>query len=203
MLISQLLCEGQTIATLGLPPEQEHERLYTISQNPNIARETVAFALAGGYRHAVLLGDPANYPDNGLWLEQFVRVASETGLCAEQLSQYDAYPCLRQAEAALSLVDRSGLLICTDPESAFAAYHAAYSHGLAVGRDVSILGMGLFPASMPLWPTLTAFRVDAYEMMESLASRLIRSLEGELDLPRHAQVPFRRVEGQSFTRRPA
>ena len=200
LLIRQLLREGQTIGALGLLPDMGHERLFTIGLDTDIARDTVLHALSLGHRRAVLLGDSAGAPDGGKLLERFLETAANAGLYAYRPPQGSAMDGARQAAVALDQRDRPRLLVCADLASVYAAYRAVNERGLVVGRDVSILGMGLIPSALPLWPALAAFRFDPNEMITSLANRMIRSMEGASGEPRHVEIVHQWQNGDSCTR---
>ena len=156
--------------------------------------------MAMGHRRAVVLGDMTNYPDGSKLLEQFLKNAAATGLYAYRPPQGDEVNSEQQARAALAQPDRPKLLICTDLDAVYAAYRAINERGLTVGRDVSILGMGLIPPDLPLWPSLAAFRFDPREMITSLSNRLIRSMEGMQGEPHHEQIRHQWMDGDSCTR---
>lgn len=199
-LIRQLLREGQTIGTLGALSGQGLEALYTVNLNPDITRETVAYALSLGHRRAVLLGDSADFSGNGRMLERFLQTAAEAGLYAYRPPLSDQMTCEQQVDAALNHRDRPRLLICADQATVCAAYRAVYARGLTIGQDVSILGMGLLPADLPLWPTLAAFRFSPQSMVNSLVTRVIRSLESAEEPDRNEQIPYEWLEGRSCVR---
>ena len=198
-LVRQLLSEGQTIGVFGAPADSGG-RLFTVEPDGRAARDAAEYAFSLGYRRALLLGSTRSCPGGAALPERFISIAREIGLDIERTLLTDSLSARRAADAALSRRDGVRLLICLDSEAVFAAYRAAWAQGLTVGRDLSILGMGLFPPDLPLWPPLTAYRVDAQELADSLAHRLIGALEGEADVLHHERIPCARLEGGSCSR---
>ncbi|NLI21374.1 MAG: LacI family transcriptional regulator [Clostridiales bacterium] len=198
-LLRQLLAEGQTIGVIGTPADGGG-RLFTVEPDPRAAREAAEYAFSLGYRRALVLGSTRSCPGGDALPERFIGIAREIGLDIERTQLTDSLSARRAADAALSRRDGARLLICLDQEAVFAAYRAAWAQGLAVGRDLSVLGIGLLSPDLPLWPPLTAFRADAQELADSLARRLIGSLEGEAEVLHHERIPCVRLEGGSCAR---
>ena len=102
-----------------------------------------------------------------------------------------------QAASAVDALGMPLMMICVDRASVFAAYYVAHARGLTVGVDVSILGVGLLPANMPVWPSLCCFQIDRAELVASLTQRLIAGLEGAQDIPRHVDAGYCYIAGDS------
>lgn len=194
-LIEQLLTEGQTIGAVGLPAETTHDRLFTVGIDPGVARHAVEYALTLHFQRATLLCERPDQPFCNTLCRSFIRCAENTGLtviCPQPQSGRTL-----DMQIANALTQLPQLFVCLDQPSVFAAYRLAAARGLAIGVDVSILGMGLFSENSPLWPTLTGYRFDAGEMIDSLADRLIQSLQGVQDTPRQRLVEGRWMDGGS------
>ena len=198
--IRRLLSEGQTVGALCCQPDARERRLYTVGTDMGVVECVVAYARSLGHRRMALLCDPYSHADCQRVCERFCAAAASLGdvaLCP----QADALaPIEQQAAEALNAHEPPVLLICADHISVIAAYRAAYARGLAVGADVSILGVGVLPTDLPVWPPLSGFCFDPSEMVASLAERLIRGLEGEPDAPRHCDMTYHFVEGDSCKR---
>ena len=197
-LFNRLLREGQTIGTLGIPSADEQSRLYSLLFNPSIVRQVISHVLAAGYRSAVLVTDPASHPCWERWGNLFSEAAGEMGLALEEISPRENETLNERLAQTIENRTAHPPMICADTTSVYAAFRIACRYGLTVGRDVSLLGIGLLPQAMTMCPSLTAFRFDVREMVESLAGRLIRSLEGETQLPRQAELPCHWTPGMSF-----
>ena len=194
-LIEQLLTEGQTIGAVGMPAETAHERLFTVGMDPGVARRAVEYALALRFRQATLLCERPEQPLCKSLCRYFMHCAENTGLTVDCPRRENGRALDLQIADALTQLPR--LLVCLDQTSVFAAYRQAAARGLVVGADVSILGLGLFSETLPLWPALTGYRFDAGEMIDSLADRLIQSLQGAQDTPRQRLVEGRWMDGGS------
>jgi DNA-binding LacI/PurR family transcriptional regulator len=77
----------------------------------------------------------------------------------------------------------TAVLACSD-ELAFGAMHALYDAGVAVGRDVSLVGFDDLPQATHTHPPLTALRQPRRAVGEHLAALLIDTIERR---PRAAQ----------------
>ena len=196
-LIRQLLREGQTIGALGrLPDTQEEERLFTAWFKEEITHKAVEYALSLGHRRIALLCDPHSHTDaehiRGLFQRSGKAAGTDIACAGETLAAVE-----KQAGEMIDATAKPMLLMCADSASVMAAYRAAYSRGLCVGADVSILGVGMIPPDLPLWPTLTGFVFDTDEVITSLAARLIHGLEGAPNPQRHSLTDYRWLPGDS------
>ena len=198
--IRQLLREGQTIGALGCGPDDGAGHLFTVGADEGVAERVIAYTLSLGHRRIALLCDPHSHIDCHAQCARFR--AATAGLDATVLCPPEAAPDTveRQTVRALDMLPTPLMLVCADHASVFAAYRAAYARGLAVGTDVSILGVGVLPPDLPVWPKLSGFRFDPGELVASLAERLIKALEGEPDAPRHAELAFQFMAGESCGR---
>ena len=194
-LIEQLLTEGQTIGAVGLPAEAAHERLFTVGMNPDVTRHAVEYALALHFQRLTLLCERPEQPFCNTLCRNILRHAENTDLTVLCPQQQSARTLDLQVADALTQLPQ--LFVCLDQPSVFAAYRQAAARGLSVGADVSILGMGLFAETLPLWPALTGYRFNANEMIDSLADRLIQSLQGAQDTPRQQLVEGSWMDGGS------
>ena len=199
-LIRQLLSEGQTIGALGCQPDTREERLFTVGFDNGIVQKAVEYTLSLGHKRIALIYDYASHPDCIGLCERFCKAAENAGISIT-CPQYDSENTVnRQAGYTLDHMLKPMLMVCADQPSVFAAYRAAYARGLIIGADVSILGVGVMAAELPLWPTLSGFRFDSQEMITSLAAHLIQGLEGKADAPRHTQLAYRWMAGESCVR---
>lgn len=203
LLIDQLLHEGQTIGALGLNRATAHDRLYTVEMDAQVARRTLDYALSLGYRQVALLCGKTNAPGCRALCADFLKTAQALGIRA-LCPEHDDQTCLDQQIAnVLDKLALPAMLICVDQASVFAAYRTVAARGFRVGTEASILGMGLFPSDLPLWPTLTCFRFNPRELIASLADRLIDGLEGAENIPRHGQIEYLWTPGESCVRNPS
>ena len=198
--IRRLLSEGQTVGALCCQPDARERRLYTVGMDTGVVERVVAYARSLGHRRMALLCDPHSHIDCQSVCERFRAATASLGDAALFLQADVLAPVEQQANAALNAHEPPVLLICADHVSVIAAYRAVYARGLAVGVDVSILGVGVLPTDLPVWPPLSGFCVDPTEMVSSLAERLIRGLEGEPDAPRHCDMMYHFMEGESCRR---
>lgn len=196
-LIGQLLTEGRMIAALGITPQTAHERLFTLGLDTSVGQRAVEYICAQGYRQAMLLCDPASFPDCAALCRMFSAAAALRGVQVHCVTRKPGVELTRQAMEAMDALETLNLIVCTDQASLCAAYRVAALRRQAVGEDLSILAMGLLPAQLPFWPPVTGFRFRSQDMAASLSERLIQALEGEQETPRHREIGFEWMAGAS------
>lgn len=196
-LVRQLLWEGQTIGALGLTPDIQHDRLFTVGMDAQVVQSVIEYAKTLGHPRLALLCSTSVYPDCDILYVSLIQAARSAGLPAACYRGMEEYELDQQAGAALDTMTGPMMLVCADNPSVYAAYRESARRGLTIGQDISILGMGIFPANIPVWPPLTSFRFDPKAVIDSLSDRLINALEGVPDVPRHGQVPYQWIPGGS------
>jgi LacI family transcriptional regulator len=85
----------------------------------------------------------------------------------------------REAARLLGSPQPPTALVCATDMAALGAYGAVTELGLAVGRDVSVIGYDGIPEGAYAAPPLTTFEVDSREAGARLAQLLIRRIRGE------------------------
>ncbi len=196
-IIRRLLREGQTIGALGYTPDTAEPRLYTANMDHTLAERVAAFGLSLGHRRFALVCDPCGHADIPAIFRYFQASMAPVAALSLYPPRADTGTPEAQAARAVDALGTPLMLLCADHASVFAAYCMAQARGLTVGADVSILGVGLLPPDLPVWPSLCCFRIDSAEMVTSLTQRLIDGLEGAQDVPRHAEIGYQFVPGES------
>lgn len=79
---------------------------------------------------------------------------------------------------------RPTAICCNNDAAALGVYRAAAEEGIAIGRELSVLGIDGDAGGLAVTPQLTSFQFSFDKMFDSLVDRLIRCLEGEEDVPR-------------------
>ncbi|HWQ12165.1 MAG TPA: substrate-binding domain-containing protein, partial [Roseiflexaceae bacterium] len=116
-------------------------------------------------------------------LEADVRLIVEGGRAEE-----DGYQAMSELLSAPE--PPTAVLACSD-ELAFGAMHALYDAGLAVGRDVSLVGFDDTPLAAHSSPPLTALRQPRRALGEHLAALLDDAVQGKQQAPRHVTLSAR------------
>lgn len=197
-LFQRLLREGQTVGILGMQPLETQERLFSLAFNRDIARQTISHVLGAGYRAALLVSDPGSHPSWEHWRDGFLQAAEDMGLAVREVQPGEGVALETRLAQTMTGAQAPLPMICADTTAVYAAYHVACQQGIRVGRDVSLLGMGLLPRTMPLCPAISAYRFDIREMVESIAGRIIRSLEGAAAIPLTDELAYHWSPGGSF-----
>lgn len=123
------------------------------------------------------------------------RALAEAGVAVKDAWRVNAvYQVGRAKEAILSLLarpDRPTALLCGNDVIAQGALFAAQRAGLAVPRDLSIMGIGDFPGSADLEPALSTVSLPAEPIGHRAGEHLVRLITGEESPP---PIPRERFE---------
>jgi len=194
--IEQLLSDGMTVGLFDCAPDED-PALYPGRFVANFEAETGEMAMdhlisLGHRRIAVIDGDLTRYSclcrHNG-----FVRSLEKHGISLpkewflggsgpEYITPAGGYQAARQLFSLPG--ERPTALCCTNDACALGAYQAIKEAGLTVGKDISVIGMDGDISSSGAEPPLTTFDFHFGDMFRSLVTRIIRTLEGERNIPR-------------------
>ena len=83
------------------------------------------------------------------------------------------------AARLLALPDRPTAIVCAVDMAALGVYRAAEAFGLAIGRDLSVIGYDGIPEGVHADPPLSTFAVDNHYSGARLAALLIRRIRGD------------------------
>ncbi|MGH1331954.1 MAG: LacI family DNA-binding transcriptional regulator [Paracoccaceae bacterium] len=161
----------------------------------DVAMEAAVARLArfGHERIGFVCGDPA-YHYNALRLRGYMAGMHAAGLeIAAELRIQNATTSLQGLDATRALLalpaPPTAIVFATDL-AALGAWPAAQEAGLAIGRDLSVIGYDGLPEGAVVQPGLTSFAVDSRAAGEELGMLLIRRCRGESpeDLRRTARA---------------
>ncbi len=154
-----------------------------------------AFLLAGGHRRLAFV---AGLEDTSTTREResgFRRALGEAGLglFARGVGHYDFAAAREAARVLFSAAERPDAVFCANDHTAFAVMETARSEfGLAVGRDVSIVGFDdVVLASWPAY-SLTTFSQPVSAMAQRVVAVTLSQIEGA-KVQVHETVPGRLV----------
>ena len=152
------------------------------------AQAAVRHLLALGHRRIGLIQLPSELADSEPRYLGYADALAEVELAPDPAliveggrTEEDGYQAIGELLAAPT--PPTAVLACGD-ELAFGAMHALYDAGLAVGRDVSIVGFDDLPLAAHTHPPLTTLRQPRRAIGEQLAALLIDAVERR---PRAAQ----------------
>jgi len=137
--------------------------------------------LAQSHRRIGLIQLPSELADSEPRYQGYVDALVQAGLEADPAliveagrTEEDGYQAMGELLAAPE--PPSAVLACSD-ELAFGAMHALYDAGLAIGRDMSLVGFDDLPLAAHTHPALTTVRQPRRAIGEHLAALLIDRVE--------------------------
>jgi DNA-binding LacI/PurR family transcriptional regulator len=168
----------------------------TVTVDGRVAAEAATEHLLGlGHRRIALIQLPTELAESEPRYLGYADAVAAAGLEADPgliveagRSEEDGYQAMSEL---LSAAERpTAVLACSD-ELAFGAMHALYDAGLAVGRDVSLMGFDDTPLAAHSHPPLTAMRQPRRAVGEHLAALLDDALTGKQKAPRQVTLSAR------------
>jgi LacI family transcriptional regulator len=178
------------------------------SNLPSVHSDNLAGAITAT-RHLLELGHRrigflAGRPDleSARQREQgYCRALSDAGLPVDtnliRVGDYDLEMSQEPARQLLTLDDRPTAIFAANDLSAMQTMHVARTLGLAIPRDVSVVGFDNIPESALIEPPLTTIDQSIQEMGRRAVELLIAVIEGETGLTQQVTLPTRLVVRQS------
>jgi LacI family transcriptional regulator len=178
------------------------------SNLPSVHSDNLAGAITAT-RHLLELGHRrigflAGRPDleSARQREQgYCRALSDAGLPVDtnliRVGDYDLEMSQEPARQLLTLDDRPTAIFAANDLSAMQTMHVARTLGLAIPRDVSVVGFDNIPESALIEPPLTTIDQSIQEMGRRAVELLIAVVEGETGLTQQVTLPTRLVVRQS------
>lgn len=189
-----------------LPPVSENNKLVEMLRERNVHYVRVASAVIDGPAHLIVSNDrlatseaathlamlghtrigfisgPPGFRSGKERREGFVEGLKAHGIdLPEAYVAQGAYTYESGIEAALQLLaqkPRPTAIFAANDEMAAGVYEAARKLGVAIPRDLSIVGFDDTPVSSRLWPPLTTVRWPLVEMGRAAAQKLLRAESG-------------------------
>jgi LacI family transcriptional regulator len=178
------------------------------SSLPSVHSDNLAGAITAT-RHLLELGHRrigflAGRPDleSARQREQgYYRALSDAGLVVDpnliRVGDYDLEMSQEPARQLLMLDDRPTAVFAANDLSAMQTMHVARTLGLAIPRDVSVVGFDNIPESALIEPPLTTIDQSIQEMGRRAVELLIAVIDGETGLTQQVTLPTRLVVRQS------
>lgn len=162
-----------------------------IARNHQAAFDATRYLIQLGHRRiGFIAGDPETssavqrLEGYKAALKEHGRLVDEALVANGDFRQLGGY---QAAGQLLALPDPPTAIFAANDHSAFGAMDAARDHGLAVPRDISIIGFDDIPQAAVVRPALTTVRQPLVEMGRSAARMLLELIE-------NPSLPPRRVE---------
>ena len=165
------------------------------------------YLLDRGFRRIACITGPANHPRSAVRLDGFRSVLGEAGIALDaDLMVESDLTVAGGFRAFTTLAERPGglpeALFCINDMLAMGALCAANERGIAVPRDLSVMGYDDSEFSAYTAPPLTTVRQPAFEMGEAAARAIIAFLDSGAPMPRLTALPPSLVERKSVSRPP-
>lgn len=147
------------------------------SNDREAVRQATAYLIAEGHRRIGLVAGP-----HGFRSARERRLGFEEALAAAGIAlprsmiadgNYTFESGLIAADRLLDVVPRPTAIFSSNDEMAAGVMHAAQQRGMAVPRDLSIIGFDDTPVAAHVWPPLTTVRYPVVSMARSAALKLI------------------------------
>lgn len=106
----------------------------------------------------------------------------------------------QQAQRLLQLPDPPTAIIASNDVMAFGVFDAAKHAGLAIGRDISVIGFDDIPMAAQIYPPLTTVRQPLADMGETAMELLVALLQGRAVLSMRRELPTELIIRQSTGR---
>ena len=186
---------------------QHHALDCVLSDGLDGARLAVEHLLAHGHRRIAFVGGPMDDPESGVqsvpavqhrYLGYRIALASAgIALDADLIAACDLQP-EGVAAATDALIDRTDFtaMFCANDQTAVAAMRTLSKRGLAVPRDVSVVGFDDEIALHSI-PALTTMHVAKEQMGRIAVQRLLRDASRDDELPLTITLPVTLVERDS------
>ena len=158
-----------------------------VTNNARGARIVTDHLLHLGHRHIGFVG--GSPLDRGNYYERLLgyREALENAGIAYRQELVQGTALVSGHESTMKILEiepRVTALVACNDVNALAAFGALRAKGLAVPKDVSVVGFDDIPAAQEAWPPLTTMRVDKVAMGRKAAQRLMQKLaEGAASSP--------------------
>lgn len=161
------------------------ERIFSLDyDNTEIARLATDYLIGQGHRRIAFIGGPENHPDaqqrfNGYKAALSARKISFAEKLVVAGDYYEAGGYTAMNHLLNSHMEFTAVFAAND-QSAYGAMLALHRHGLAVPRDVSLIGFDDLPSSAYTIPPLTTVHRSINDVGECAATAMIDLIEGRM-----------------------
>lgn len=162
--------------------------------------ELARYLLSLGHRRFVFVQGPRNQCAAIERYDGFCRAVAEAGVGPGDILTLRGRFDYESGRESFNAFHTSGFkataFICGNDEMAAGALHGAHEAGLAIPRDLTIVGFDDAPFSSMLSPPLTTIAQPVYNMAQRAADLIVAGLKGE-------QVPYESIKPRLVVRESA
>ncbi len=171
-------------------------------------RLAAKYLIERGFRRIGVLAGPHQHPRANRRLKGFSEALEQAGITLDQSLIYRTDLTLGSGDKAMQRLlaqqqPQPEAVFCMNDLTAIGAMHAARQAGLAIPRDLSLIGYDDIEMASYSEPQLTTIRQPTLEIGQTAAKRLIALVEGEEDSSEAVALPPRLIERQSVGFGPA
>lgn len=179
--ISYLVQEGFPMAAFGRTALTEDFPFIDVDGEEGVG-QAMAHLLGSGHRRIGFISPPVYLMFTEHRLAGYRQALERNGLGFDaslvvegNLSQAGGYEMMGRL---LDLDDPPSAVVCGNDLMALGAIHAIQERGLAVGRDVAVVGFDDIPLAEHCHPPLTTVHQPIYEIGKMVSEMVIRIIEG-------------------------
>ncbi len=171
------------------------------TDNVRDVKEAVEHLMINGHTNIGLLHSPLGYMvnqeryDGYHYAHQNANLPINFDLIIDAGYTYE--DALEASEKLLSLDEVPTAVMATDDRKAVAFVTAARRRGLRVPEDISVVGHNNYSESQFCVPPLTTVNVPLEDLAITAAQMLLKSINGETDLPQRILLPTHLIKRES------
>jgi LacI family transcriptional regulator len=154
---------------------------YVHIDDAKVAYDMASYLIELGHRHIGFVGGPKGHTAAGQRHRGFVAAMNDHGIAIRPEwmvpGQFDVQSGMQAGEALLSGRVRPTAILASTDDSAIGVLAVAYSKGIAVPRNLSIVGIDDAPIASSFWPKLTTIRQPVADLGRVATEMLIREIE--------------------------
>ena len=199
-----VMLEDLKLPYVRIAPVAAYDRAaYVYMDDEAAGYDMTAYLIRHGHRAIAFIDNIAGLASSDLRRAGYVRAMNDAGLAIRpewngyRITEFSSR--LDEAERLLRLEHRPTAIFAAADFLAFGAMAAAYKVGLAIPRDISIVGFDNSPGCESIWPPLTTVHQPISDMAETATLMLLDQLGGDLAAPaqRGRRLDYHIVERQS------
>ncbi|MFC0202937.1 LacI family DNA-binding transcriptional regulator [Novosphingobium soli] len=161
--------------------------------------------LALGHRRIGFIAGNPDQTASALRLQGFREALGEAGLAADPALEVEGLFTYRSgitaAQALLGRAERPSAIFASNDDMAAAAISVAHRMGLAVPRDLTVVGFDDAPQATTTWPELTTIRQPIADMSRAAMGQLVEDIRtrraGGPFTPTNMQMAYELVRRES------
>jgi LacI family transcriptional regulator len=158
---------------------------YVQIDDRQVAYDIVRYLIELGHRQIAYIAGPRWHSTSQLRLAGFRAAMKdhELAVCDDWVitGGYDVQSGMQSGQVLFSGRRRPTAVAAYNDATAIGVMASAYAQGMAIPRDVSVVGIDDSPIASTFWPKLTTVRQPVAELGQAATEILIREIEGGTD----------------------